>query len=74
VADVENYRPRHAAADVPELRKTWRPNVKVVSGAVGGLATLGAYWLFGPDADPQVASAATLVVMTLVSYFVPLPE
>ena len=74
MADEENYAPRHAKQDEPEPAKTWVPNRKVLSGAVSGLLAVGIYWKFGPDADPELAAGLTFAVMTLVSYFVPLPE
>ena len=72
MAEEETYKPRHARAE--ETPTNWVPNRKVASAAIGGLVTLGIYWKFGPDADPELASALTLAVMTLVGYFVPLPE
>ena len=56
------------------MRKTWVPNRKVVAGAVSGLAALGAFVLFGPDADPAVAASVTTVAMTVISYLVPLAD
>lgn len=52
---------------------TWKPNRKIVSAAVAGLVSLGVFVLFGPDADPQIASSVTLTVMTAIGYLVPLP-
>lgn len=52
---------------------TYKPNRKIVSAAVAGLVALGVFVLFGPDADPQIASSVTLTVMTVIGYFVPLP-
>lgn len=75
MAQEQNYAPRHAKADESETTQTsWVPNRKVVSGAVSGLLAVGIYWKFGPDVDPELAAGLTLAVMTLVSYFVPLPE
>lgn len=54
--------------------KTWKPNRKIVLSAVSGLATLGAFVFLGPDADPEIASSVTLLVMTAIGYLVPLPE
>ena len=72
MADVEDYKPRHAK-DEPE-QTSWVPNRKVVSRAVSGLVALGLYWKFGPDMDPELVGGLTLAVMTIVGYFVPLPE
>ena len=57
-----------------DMQKTYKPNRKVVSGAVAGLATLAAFYFLGPDADPEISSGLTLVAMTVISYLVPLPE
>lgn len=70
---------RPAEADVTDgddvlKTKTWVPNRKILSAAVSGIATLGAFMLFGPDADPEIASSVTLMVMTAIGYFVPLPQ
>lgn len=52
---------------------TWIPNRKIVSAAVSGIVTLVAFMLMGPTADPEIASSATLIVMTAIGYLVPLP-
>lgn len=54
--------------------KTWVPNRKVISSAVAGVVSLCAFWLFGPDADPEIASSVTLVAMTAIGYLVPLED
>lgn len=74
MADVEDYKPRHAKEGPEAAQTSWVPNRKVVSGAVSGLVALGLYWKFGPDMDPELVGGLTLAVMTLVGYFVPLPE
>ncbi len=56
------------------MAKTWVPNRKVVAGAVSGLVTLAAFYLFGPEQSEEFASSVTLAVMTVISYLVPLPE
>jgi hypothetical protein len=53
---------------------TWLPNRKVVSGLVAGVVAAVSVKLFGSELDPETASAVTLAVVTLISYFVPLPE
>lgn len=64
---------RHAVPD-EDQPTSWVPNRKVVSAAVSGLLTLGLYWRFGPELDPEMVGGLTLAVMTLVGYFVPLPD
>jgi len=51
----------------------WLPNRKVVSGFVAGLITLGATKL-GLELGPDLTAALVVVVMTGISYLVPLPE
>lgn len=73
MADVEDYKPRHARAE-EDKPTNWIPNRKVASAAISGLVGLGLYWKFGPDMDPELVGGLTLAVMTIVGYFVPLPE
>ena len=56
------------------VQKTWKPNRKVVAGAVAGLVSLGVFVTLGPDADPEIGAGVTLTVMTLISYLVPLAD
>jgi DNA-directed RNA polymerase subunit E'/Rpb7 len=56
------------------VQKTWKPNRKVVAGAVAGLVSLGVFVTLGPDANPEIGSAVTLTVMTVISYIVPLAD
>lgn len=68
--DIETHR----STSEDKVKAKYVPNRKVVSGAVAGLATLAAFYFLGPDADPEISSALTLTVMTVISYLVPLPD
>lgn len=73
---MESLEPRRGSVSdfKGENVKTYKPNRKVVSAAVSGLVTLAAFMLFGANADPEIASSATLVIMTLIGYLVPLSD
>ena len=60
--------------DEGEPVKKYLPNRKVVSGIVAGAVAAVSVKLFGSELDPELASAVTLCVMTVISYLVPLPE
>lgn len=71
---IQVVRPAEADVTNGDYVKTWKPNRKIVAAAVSGVVSLGAFMLFGPDANPEIASSVTLVVMTAIGYIVPLPE
>lgn len=57
-----------------EPMSKYLPNRKVVSGIVAGAVAAVSVKLLGSELDPEVAAAVTTVVMSVVSYLVPLPE
>lgn len=77
------FRPGLAEASTREIQavepenggrmEKWLPNRKVVAGLVAGLITLAATKL-GLDLGEDVTSALVVLVMSVVSYLVPLPE
>jgi hypothetical protein len=63
-----------AVQDEGEPVKKYLPNRKVVSGIVAGAVAAVSVKLFGSELDPELASAVTLLVVSGISYLVPLPE
>lgn len=53
---------------------SWVPNRKVVSGAIAGVLAWASLKYLGSPLDAELASALTGLIMTGISYLVPLPK